>query len=93
MYFLVLIILLPCHCALSLPQHNRAGFGEVALLNPGQLRTATIITRERTEMLLLNKDSFVRELRQENMKKAKRKIDYISSCYLFKKLSNDKQVR
>jgi hypothetical protein len=69
------------------------GFGEIALETPNAVRIATVRTREKTLLLTLDRDSYLRVLQdKEHSARVKRKADFIASHYLFKRLSRDRQI-
>jgi CRP-like cAMP-binding protein len=66
---------------------NRIGegatFGEIALINPDCIRTASVVADERTDLVVIRRDLYNRSLSKVIAKEYKEKTDFIDSQPLF----------
>ena len=58
-------------------------FGELALLNEDCIRNASIITDERTDLIVINRSLYDRSIKSVQEAEKKAKEEFVNSCPLF----------
>ena len=58
-------------------------FGEIALINPDCIRTASVVADERTDLVVIHRDLYNRSVSKVVAKLFQEKVDFVESLYMF----------